>query len=120
MNQDFLIGSDGNLVLVNGDLMLTLDSETVAQATAQRLQTRLRMFMGEWFLNTNLGVPYLQSILGKKGAQDIADAAIKNTALGVPNIAGINEYTSSVSPARSYSAAIVAQTADGTEATATV
>lgn len=120
MNQDIFIGADGDAALVNGDLVLTLDTETAAQATAQRLQTRLRMFMGEWFLNTNLGTPYLQSILGKKGAQDIADAAIKNTALGVPNIAGLNEYTSSVSRARAYSATIVAQTADGTEITATV
>lgn len=31
----------------------------------QKLQTRLKLYQGEWFLNSGAGVPYLQRILGK-------------------------------------------------------
>ena len=120
MNQDFQIGADGDIVLDNGDLVLLLDTETEAPATAQRLQTRLRLFQGEYFLDTQIGVPYLQSILGKKGAQDVADAAIKSTALGCPNIASLEEYTSSTNSARHYTATMVATTAQGVQVEATV
>lgn len=117
MNQDFQIDSvSGDLVLDNGDLVLLADTETEAPATAQRLQTRLRISQGECFLDTDIGVPLFQSILGRKGVQDVADSAIKSVALGCPNIASLQQFTSSVNRTiRKYTATLVALTAGGTE-----
>lgn len=44
-------------------------------ATAQKFRSRLRMFLGEWFLDTRLGIPYIQQIF-KKGMKIPAAQAI--------------------------------------------
>lgn len=57
------------LSLVNGDIALDstgrLAVVTGAEALRQKLETRLRLYRGEWFLDTSSGVPYLQRILGR-------------------------------------------------------
>lgn len=42
-------------------------SLTGAQAVAQNILTRLRLWLGEWWENLNLGLPVFQSILGQLG-----------------------------------------------------
>lgn len=34
--------------------------------TAQRVITRIRRLKGEWFIDTSVGMPYIQDILGKR------------------------------------------------------
>lgn len=51
----------GDLVLTAGDLTLVLD----VAAIAQEVNIRLRFLLGEWFLDTTAGVPYLQTVLVK-------------------------------------------------------
>ena len=58
--RDLLLGAGGDLSVSNGQLALTDSFSTHA---AQRIAIRLRMFMGEWFLDTNAGTPYFQQIL---------------------------------------------------------
>lgn len=36
---------------------------TLLEEVAQRLQTKLQFFLGEWFLDTTLGVPYYRDVL---------------------------------------------------------
>ncbi len=36
------------------------------EETALRLTNRFRLFMGEWYLDTRVGVPWYQRILGQK------------------------------------------------------
>lgn len=38
-------------------------------ATAQVVLTRLKLFMGEWWENLNLGLPVFQQMLGQLGSQ---------------------------------------------------
>lgn len=51
----------GDLVVQNGDLMIVNNGERVAQ----QVLITLREWLGEWFLNTSDGVPYLEYILVK-------------------------------------------------------
>lgn len=37
-------------------------TETLAEEVAQRLQTKFQFFLGEWFLDTTLGVPYFRDV----------------------------------------------------------
>jgi hypothetical protein len=55
-----LLLSNGDLSITNGQLQLT---SSIAVAAAQRIATRLRLFQGEWFLDTGAGTPYFQQIL---------------------------------------------------------
>ena len=51
----------GDLVVRNGDLMIVSNGERVAQ----QVLITLREWLGEWFLKTSDGVPYLEYILVK-------------------------------------------------------
>jgi hypothetical protein len=55
---------------------------------AQVVETSLRLWLGEWYLNVNDGTPYLESVVGSH-SKDQADAAIVariNQCQGVINI----------------------------------
>lgn len=51
------------------------------EATAQAVKTRLYLLLGEWFLDTDAGVPYLQQIMTKPANLPLAEAIIKRTIL---------------------------------------
>lgn len=72
---------------VTGDL--TLDAEVVdgADAILQDVRLRCRLFLGEWFLNTEVGVPYLQQILGtKKPNLDLVRQALRDAVEETPGV----------------------------------
>jgi hypothetical protein len=83
--------------------------ETVAQA----IETSLRLWLGEWYLNINDGTPYLEGILGYH-SQDMADANLKARIENVQGVVNISEYSSSVDPVtRKYSATCTVNTLYG-------
>lgn len=53
---DLKLGVDGDLEIKNGDLLLTTSDDAVRQ----HLQQRLRTFLGEWFLDLDVGIPFFQ------------------------------------------------------------
>lgn len=38
-------------------------TQTLREEVGQRLATRLQFFLGEWFLDTSLGIPYYRDVL---------------------------------------------------------
>lgn len=56
----------GDLELINGDLVWFTDPNDRAAAVSQDIRARLLLMQGEYFLDENLGIPYLQEILGAK------------------------------------------------------
>lgn len=66
--------SYGDLTWKNGPLTPEYTTQSRTEVVAQRLLIRLRSFQGDWFLDTDYGLPYLQRILGhkiKKSAVDL-------------------------------------------------
>jgi len=66
----------------NNDLTLTdgqFDSVTGLEALGQRVRDRLFTMRNEWFLDTEFGVPYLESILGQKPRSLVGISAILKT-----------------------------------------
>lgn len=56
----------------NGDLYRDETGSLVrVEDVSQRLKTRLQFFLGEWFLDTSAGTPYLQTILGQGRASKL-------------------------------------------------
>jgi len=74
-----------DLQICDGDLLLIDQRDRVAQ----QIKIRLLFFRGEWFLDTEEGVPYFQEIFKKPGDQLIVEARIKEAILEVPGVTGI-------------------------------
>lgn len=58
-----LLLNQNDIEIVNGDFVVCHnDIETISQSISIRLKT----LAGEWFLDENIGIPYLTKVLGKK------------------------------------------------------
>lgn len=74
------------------------------ETVAQLVQTTLKLFNGEWFLNIDSGVPYFEGVLGKHTKQE-ADLTIQDAILNVQGVTSLDNYSSSIDPVtRKYSA----------------
>lgn len=56
------VTGSGDIAITNGRLSITQDPDI---ATAIKLGNRLQLFLGEWFLDTRIGVPYYQLVYVK-------------------------------------------------------
>ena len=74
--------------------------QSLEDLTAQRLKIILLSYRGEWFRDISTGIPYLQTILGKRNTKTTADTTIKNAIITTDNISSITSYTSSVNASR--------------------
>jgi hypothetical protein len=99
----------GAIVVESYDNPLVSEKDQVAQ----NVTIRLRMFYGECFLNTRLGIPYFSDSF-TKASRDTIDAMIKATIKETPEIAEILSYTSSFDgPTRTYTINFKASTIYG-------
>ena len=85
---DILQTEDGDIDVTSNDLSFVTGSDEVKQL----LRQRLRMFLGEWFLDTTKGIPYFQSILKKNPNPVSIDSAFKNEILETPGILELFEF----------------------------
>jgi len=76
-----------DLQINNGDLVLCQDD---SHAMAQAIAIHLNTFAGEWFLDTDVGVPYLTQILGKKRNQRFLRQLIKSQ---IESLGGVRELS---------------------------
>jgi hypothetical protein len=83
-NGDYLIGQGQANFWIN-----------VVQGVAQIIQTRLRLWAGEWFLNNIIGTPWSQQVLGY-GTASLRDIAVKTVILGTTGVTSITSYNSEV------------------------
>ncbi len=82
-------------------------------AVAQSVETRLRLWLGEFFGDTSAGTPYPQTILGKH-SQAEADASIQNQVTSTDNVIDIQKYESTLDPVtRKLSVKLTIDTAFG-------
>src|SRR4051812_33496809 len=58
----FAMTTDGDLDFSTGNLVVVTDPN---EEVAIDLQTRLRFFLGEWFADTRIGVPYYERVFVK-------------------------------------------------------
>lgn len=67
------------------------------EAVAQAVQTRLLLWLGEWFLNVDDGTPYMLGILGKH-SQTTADITIQNRVLETQGVLDVQNFVSTIDP----------------------
>jgi hypothetical protein len=86
---DLKLGTDDDLVLKNDDLVL-VDG---VDAIAQDVLCRLRFFAGEWALDTRIGVPYYQEILGQKPQAPAIKGIFREVISGTPGITEVQDLS---------------------------
>jgi hypothetical protein len=64
-----------------------------AACVGQAILTRLKLWLGEFFLDTTDGTPWYEEILGPRATR-IPDTAIKRRILGTPGVSEILTYSS--------------------------
>lgn len=86
---DIALTTDHDLDTSALDLALVSDAEQVRQ----QLLIKLKLWKGEWFLDTEFGTPYLQSILGKQLTLSGALAALRKSILEVAGVRQIQTFS---------------------------
>jgi len=79
---------DGQIVFDSSVLQYVDGSERVRQ----QLEVRLSIFRGEWFLDGEFGVPYLDSVIGKRITLNGALSAIRTEILAVEGVIKLNSF----------------------------
>jgi hypothetical protein len=79
----------------NNDLDVTAGAVSLVDGVeyvAQNCEIRLKFFLGEWFLDQRLGVPWFQRILGQKPRLNAVSEILQSAALTTPGLDAINEW----------------------------
>lgn len=76
-------------VLIENDQMEIVDGD---DAIVQHLRVRLQFFFSEWFLDTRLGVPYLERILIKNPDLVVVRNIIREVVLETPGIDNLSRF----------------------------
>src|SRR5437667_12690157 len=93
--RDLAIGDeDGDLVVARCDLVLTYGLESIRQD----VRARLRFFAGEWFLNTDEGVPYFEHVLVKNPDQSLLRSVFRDVILGARGVIDVPEIQLEYAP----------------------
>ena len=100
---------DGDMTFGQGGRNFYVDEPA---AVAQAILTRLRLEVGEWFLDVTEGTPYLTKILGY-GSAASRDVALRNRILGTEGVISLESYTSALDVNRRLSVSARAETAYG-------
>jgi len=77
--KDFLLDGDGDLVLRNGDIVIT---DSVIQA----IRIRLKWFANEWRINKDYGIPYYEEVFIKNPNKQLIEERIKEEILTVEEV----------------------------------
>jgi hypothetical protein len=90
ISQDPISPDYGDIVWRNGPLRKEETTQSRVDVVGQRLLILLRTFKGEWFLDTEYGIPYFQSILGMKTSKSAVDLIFQKAILAEN---GVKELT---------------------------
>lgn len=86
------LSKDGDYALGHGSVNFLQNS---AEAVAQSVMTRLALWQGQWFIDTDEGTPWIQGVLGKG---DFAESLIKERILATQGVLSISEFESILNP----------------------
>lgn len=87
----FLQSASGDLALVNHNLVL---NEDLASVVSSAIKNEFNLWLGTWFLDTNLGVPYYTKILGQKNI-NAATQVIREKLLSIEGVDSIQSLNAS-------------------------
>jgi len=105
-----------SFTLESSDLKITNNSLTLtdgADAIRQHLENKLRTFLGEWFLDVDVGVPYFQEILKKRPSFQAVSQALKAAIIETPGVIELTFFQFDYLATRELQLEFSADTIDG-------
>lgn len=90
---DIVLDNKGHIELNGGSLSMIRDRATLV---AQRLSVRLRTFLGEWFLDTKMGIDWYTDVLIKNVTKQTVDTIIQGAVLKDKYVVSIKNFSSSI------------------------
>ena len=87
---------------IDGDLLVSNDSLSLVEgddAIVQHLTIRFKFVLGEWFLDTRVGIPYFGEILIRNPDLSRVRAIFKQVILDTPGIDSLEEFSLTVDAA---------------------
>lgn len=88
------LGPSGDYTFGSGQLNFLINSP---EAVGQVVETSLQLWLGEWYLNTNAGVPYPEGVLGRM-SQAEADATLIAQIGQCQGVVDVLDFVSQVDP----------------------
>lgn len=89
-------------------------------AVIQRVRCRFKFWLGEWFLDKRLGVPYREYILVKNPNTVLISFIFRRVLLGTPGVSSVSYFRATIdAPTRTLTADFEALLEDGTVIRAT-
>lgn len=83
LDGDIALDSAGNLSTAEG-----------AEGLRQKIESRLTLWLGDWFLNTTSGIPFLQNLIGRSTsgiAEQTAGAIISREVVKEPEVLSVKQ-----------------------------
>lgn len=80
----------------DGDLALTVGRLTIIRGKeekAQKIKNRLKLFLGEWFLDTRVGVPWFQVVFVKNPDLEVVKSLFRRVILSVEGMVDVEEVS---------------------------
>lgn len=90
---DIQLDKNGHIALNGTRLTLITDRPLLV---AQRLSIRLRTYLGEWFLDTNMGIDWFADVLLKNVSKQTVDSILQNEILKDQYVTKIVKFSSDV------------------------
>lgn len=88
MSSFLLDDTTGDLKIVNNKFVLT----TGLQAIKQHVKNRFEINLGEWFLDTDIGVPYYRDIFIKNPSFATVEGILKAVILQTPGVLVLEDF----------------------------
>ncbi len=79
----FLQSGSGDIDMTSGKVTIVRDPD---QCTAIKLTNRFKLFLGEWFRDSRIGVPYIQLVFVKNPDLGSIGQLFKRVATQTPNV----------------------------------
>jgi hypothetical protein len=104
-----------------GDLDISGQTIDGIAYAVQKIDQTLKMLLGEWFIDTALGIPWVESILVKNPSFEYIRGVLRRAILSVPGVVDVPYLTVTEPDAtRTATCTYRAIYKDGTELTGTV
>lgn len=85
---DLALDDTGDLLIFENALQLVEEDSAIVQ----QLTIRLRFFLGEWFLDKRLGIPYYDRVLRKNPKLAIVRGILRSAILTTPGIETLDSF----------------------------
>lgn len=98
----FAPGTVGHATLAldeDGDLAIPVRIIRGPEAIIQRINSRFGFFLGEWFLDRRLGVPYYRDVLVKNPSIPLVTSVFRRVLAGTPGVERVLSFKASLAPA---------------------